>query len=67
MQRWLLTTSRSRYDAISGLCSCIQERSERMAPSNKGMNLAKRGQLRSFAGYPQCWADSLERAIKRPS
>ena len=26
-------------------------------PANKGMNLAKRGQLRSFAGYPQCWAD----------
>jgi hypothetical protein len=24
---------------------------------NKGMKLTKPGQLRSFAAYPQCWAD----------
>jgi len=29
------------------------------------MNLTKRGHLRSFAGYPQCWADSKGGSILR--
>jgi len=30
----------------------------RMGPSNKGMKLTKPGELRSFAAYPRCSADS---------
>jgi hypothetical protein len=30
-------------------------------PPNKGMKLTKRGQLRSFAAYPQCSTDADER------
>ena len=29
--------------------------------AEQGMNLTKRGQLRSFAAYPQCWADLTSR------
>ena len=38
------------------------------APPNKGMKLTKPGQLRSFAAYPQCWADVRKcRAIGLPT
>jgi hypothetical protein len=31
-------------------------------PPNKGMKLTKPGRLRSFAAYPRCSADPLDRA-----
>jgi hypothetical protein len=39
-----------------------------VAPSNKGMKLAKPGQLRSFAAYPRCSTDvpGLGAAVSRP-
>ena len=36
-------------------------------PPNKGMKLTKRGELRSFAAYPRCWADLLAGSYERVS
>jgi predicted secreted Zn-dependent protease len=38
--------------------------SSRRELPNKGMKLTKPGELRSFAAYPQCWADVVEGEMK---
>jgi hypothetical protein len=32
-------------------------------PHNKEMKLTNPGQLRSFAAYPQCWADLIGESV----